>query len=70
MKLSAGQLIQLCGFKGQQDGNVGTYKNHALILINYGGAKGSEVENYAKKIQSCVRDAFGIELEPEVNYVG
>gem|GEM_PF-945330 len=34
MKLAAGQLIELCGLKGYQEGNVKISDQHALILIN------------------------------------
>ncbi len=38
MKLSAGQLIDLCGLKGYQEGKVKISDQHALILINEGGS--------------------------------
>jgi UDP-N-acetylenolpyruvoylglucosamine reductase, C-terminal domain len=34
MKLAAGQLIELCGLKGHQEGKVKISEQHALILIN------------------------------------
>lgn len=65
-KLSAGQLIELAGFKGKTIGNVGTYQNHALIIVNNGGASGSEIRAFAQSIQAKVQEMFGVMLEPEV----
>lgn len=66
IKLSAGQLIELAGFKGQRVGDAGTYEKHALILINYGTASGPEIWAFAQSIQKKVLDMFGVHLEPEV----
>lgn len=69
IKLSAGQLIEICGFKWYKDGNVGVYPNHALILVNYTNAKWSDIINLAEKIQSEVLNIFDVKLSPEVNYI-
>ena len=66
-KIPAGWLIEKCGFKGKKIGNVGTYKNQALVIVNFGDAKGEEVQNFAFKIQHAVFEKFGIEIIPEVN---
>lgn len=65
-KLSAGQLIELAGFKGKTEWLVGTYNNHALIIVNNGGASGSEIRAFAQSIQAKVQELFGVMLEPEV----
>ena len=69
VKLSAGQLIDMCGFKWQNDGKVGTYRNHALILVNEWPATGQDVKNFANQIQTKVKETFGIELWPEAIFV-
>lgn len=66
VKISAGWLIDSLGYKGVQEGNVGTYQKHALVLVNYGDATGQEVWDFAQKIIDHVFDVFGITLEPEV----
>ncbi|AFM04780.1 UDP-N-acetylmuramate dehydrogenase [Bernardetia litoralis DSM 6794] len=69
-KVPAGWLIEQCGWKGKVVGNTGAHKNQALVLVNYGNAKGEEIWNLAKEIQKSVFDKFGITIEPEINIVG
>lgn len=69
-KVPAGWLIEQCGWKGKVVGNTGAHKNQALVLVNYGNAKGEEIWNLAKEIQQSVLDKFGITIEPEINIVG
>ncbi|MFN0257438.1 UDP-N-acetylmuramate dehydrogenase [Pedobacter ureilyticus] len=67
VKLAAGWLIETCGFKGLVDGNTGTWKNQALVLVNHGGATGQEVYRFSEKIINTVQQKFGVLLEREVN---
>ncbi len=69
LKISAGWLIEKCGWKGKRLGNVGTYPEHALIIVNYGGAKGKEIFDFALDIKKSVENQFGISLEFEVNCI-
>ncbi len=70
IKVPAGWLIEQAGWKGKKVGNVGTYDNQALVIVNHGNATGAEIYNHAMNIRESVRDMFGIELTPEVNIVG
>ena len=62
-------LDHVCGFRGVKKGNVGTYQNQALVLINYGNATAQEIIALAQKMVDEVYEKTGIEIEPEVEYV-
>lgn len=68
IKLSAWQLIEICGFKWMKKWNVWTYQYHALVLINqWWSAK--EIVDFATSIQNQVKEIFWVYLQPEVNYI-
>ncbi|MEP5339888.1 MAG: UDP-N-acetylmuramate dehydrogenase [Algibacter sp.] len=67
IKIPAGWLIEKAGFKGKCFGNYGVHKNQALVLVNYGGAKGTDILNLSKLIQKTIKRLFNISIEAEVN---
>jgi UDP-N-acetylmuramate dehydrogenase len=69
IKLAAGWLIEQCGWKGKIVGHTGTWKNQALVLVNHGGATGSEVYTLSSQIIDSVYTKFGITLQREVNII-
>ena len=68
-KIPSAWLIEQCGYKGKKVGNTGTYKNHALVLVNHGEATGEEIREFSQAIISSVKQKFDLTLEPEVNFV-
>ena len=70
VKVPAGWLIEQCGWKGKQIGNVATHHLQSLVIINKtGNATGKEIFDFSTEIINSVKDKFGIELEREVNII-
>ncbi len=69
VKLAAGWLIDQAGMKGYTRGRVGVHSRQALVLVNLGGASGSEVLELACEVQQSVYDRFTVEIDMEVNII-
>ena len=69
VKLSAGWLIEQCGWKKKPHEHVGVYSKQALVVINLGGATGNEVLAFASEVVESVRSKFGVNLNMEVNVI-
>lgn len=66
-KVAAGWLIEQCGWKGKEVGEVAVWKNQALVITNKGTATGTEIFDISTQIIDDVFQKFNIKLEREVN---
>ncbi|MCY4418812.1 MAG: UDP-N-acetylmuramate dehydrogenase [Cytophagales bacterium] len=69
VKISAAELIEKSGWKGFRRGSVGVHPQHALVLVHYGGGRGSDLLGLAKDITESVQTHSGIRLSPEVEII-
>ena len=70
VKLAAGWLIEQAGWKGRSLGPAAVHDRQALVLVNKGGATGKDIQRLCEAVKTDVADKFGINLEPEVNFIG
>lgn len=66
----AGALIEKNNLKGVSVGGAQVSKKHAGFVINTGGATCDDVLALINKIRETVLTAEGVELEPEVIFIG
>ena len=68
--LSAGKLLDECYVKELKVGGAKVWENHANFIINTGNATSTDVLSLMFMMQNRVKDKFGIELLPEIKYLG
>lgn len=66
----AGALIEKNNLKGVSVGGAMVSDKHAGFVINYDNATAEDVKELMKKIKEVVRKNDGVELEPEVIFIG
>ncbi|MCD7778004.1 MAG: UDP-N-acetylmuramate dehydrogenase [Clostridiales bacterium] len=66
----AGKLIEDSGLKGYFVGGAQVSEKHCGFVINKGNATAKDIADLIKHIQDTVKDKFGVDLEPEVRFVG
>lgn len=70
-KIPSAWLIEyVAQMKGARKGNIGTWPDQPLVLVNYGNANAEDVDAFAQEIKKIVKQKTGVELEQEVNRVG
>ena len=62
-------LDNICHAKGMMNGNVGTYEKQALVFVAKPGATATEVVELAQELMKRVKDATGVTIEGEVEWV-
>ncbi|MBU3708754.1 MAG: UDP-N-acetylenolpyruvoylglucosamine reductase, partial [Burkholderiaceae bacterium] len=58
-----------CGWKGKTMGAAGVHAQHALVLVNHGGASGEDLLRLANQVRDDVLEKFGVVLEPEPVFI-
>jgi UDP-N-acetylmuramate dehydrogenase len=67
---SAGRLIEAAGLKGARVGGAAVSDVHANFIVNAGGATSADVLALVRLIRDSVKEEYGIELSPEVRFLG
>jgi UDP-N-acetylmuramate dehydrogenase len=67
---SAGWLVEQVGLKGQTHGRAQFSPKHANFMMNLGGATAADVLALMDEARRRVKEQFGIELEPEIEFLG
>ena len=70
VKIPAGWMIDRCGWKGKALGAAAVHDKQALVLVNLGGASGADIVLLSDAVRASVYEKFGIEIYPEVNFIG
>ena len=69
IKIPAGWMIDQCGWKGKALGPAAVHDKQALVLVNRGGATGADIVALSDAVRASVREKFGIDIHPEVNFI-
>lgn len=67
---SAGRLIEEAGLKGTRVGGAQISEVHANFIVNTGNATASDVIGLIRTTRDTIKDRYGIELEPEIRFLG
>lgn len=67
---SAGALIEAVGLKGRVVGGAQISDVHANFIVNKGDATAQDVMDLIDLIKTKVYETYGIELQPEVRFLG
>ena len=67
---SAGRLIEAAGLKGTRNGGARISPVHANFIVNEGGATARDVLGLVATVRRVVLETSGIELQPEIRFLG
>lgn len=68
--MSVGEMIERVGLKGAAVGGARISEVHSNFIVNDGGAAASDVRALMDMVKTKVSQAYGIELQPEVRFLG
>lgn len=68
--VSAGRLLDDAGAKGLRVGGAVVSEKHANFVVNADGATASDVTELMRVMRGLVKERFGVQLEPEIEFVG
>ncbi len=66
----AGELIMNAGLRGFQVGGARVSDKHCGFVVNAGNASSADIMDVIWEVQRRVKERFGVELEPEVVFLG
>ncbi|MGH2544618.1 MAG: UDP-N-acetylmuramate dehydrogenase, partial [Ardenticatenaceae bacterium] len=66
----AGRLLEAAGLKGYRVGGARFSARHANFIVNEGDATAADIRRLVERGQQTVYEQFGIQLEPEIEFVG
>lgn len=67
---SVGKMVEDCGLKGFSIGGAEVSKVHGNFIINTGTATAADVAAVIRHVYGKVRETYGVELQPEVKFLG
>lgn len=67
---SAGRIIDEAGLKGMRRGGVRVSERHANFFVAEPGARAADVHELVAAVAEAVAERTGIELEPEIRFLG
>ena len=68
-KIPAAWLIEQCGWKGKTLGGAQVWPKQPLVIVNANNATPEDIIALAAQISASVKEKFGIDIHPEVNYI-
>ena len=68
-KIPAAWLIEQCGWKGKTLGGAQVWPKQPLVIVNANHATPDEIIALAAQVSASVKEKFGIDIRPEVNYI-
>ncbi|MBR2165840.1 MAG: UDP-N-acetylmuramate dehydrogenase [Paludibacteraceae bacterium] len=68
-KIPAAWLIEQCGWKGKTLGGAQVWPKQPLVIVNANNATAQDIIDLAAQVSASVKNKFGIEIHPEVNYI-